>query len=123
LVLVGGQPPGRLPLGPTAWSGRVAYGELCYGAAKSRYAEESRARLNRLVELIPARPLPPEVGPAYGSVRANLEQSGPPIGANDLWIAAHALVENLTLVGSSTREFARIGGLLFENWAGEDESS
>lgn len=98
----------------------VTYGELCYGAAKSRYAEESRGRLNRLVELIPARPLPPGAGPAYGSIRATLEQAGTPIGANDLWIAAHALVEGLTLVSNNLREFSRIDGLLFENWVAVD---
>jgi tRNA(fMet)-specific endonuclease VapC len=39
------------------------------------------------------------------------------IGGNDLWIAAHALTERLTLVTNNEREFRRIAGLRIENWA------
>ena len=46
-----------------------------------------------------------------------LERAGTPIGNNDLWIAAHALAENLILVTNNEREFARIDGLHIENWA------
>jgi tRNA(fMet)-specific endonuclease VapC len=53
---------------------------------------------------------------AYGSLRAQLEQSGRPIGANDLLIAAQALALGYTLVSDNEREFARIDGLRLENW-------
>jgi tRNA(fMet)-specific endonuclease VapC len=42
---------------------------------------------------------------------------GTPIGANDLWIAAHALALDATLVSHNVREFARIDGLRLEDWA------
>jgi tRNA(fMet)-specific endonuclease VapC len=38
------------------------------------------------------------------------------IGANDLWIAAHAIAGGYTLVSDNTREFARVEGLRLENW-------
>jgi tRNA(fMet)-specific endonuclease VapC len=38
------------------------------------------------------------------------------IGNNDLWIAAHAKAEGLTLVTSNEREFRRIAGLKVQNW-------
>ncbi len=38
-----------------------------------------------------------------------------PIGANDLWIACHALTENATLVTHNTGEFEQIGGLSLED--------
>jgi tRNA(fMet)-specific endonuclease VapC len=38
------------------------------------------------------------------------------IGANDLFIAAHALSLALTLVTNNTREFGRIPNLAIENW-------
>jgi tRNA(fMet)-specific endonuclease VapC len=39
------------------------------------------------------------------------------IGANDLFIAAHARSLGLTLVTSNTREFRRVRDLATENWA------
>jgi len=39
------------------------------------------------------------------------------IGANDLFIAAHARFLAMTLVTNNTREFERVQGLKVENWA------
>ncbi|MDB5544871.1 MAG: VapC toxin protein, partial [Hyphomicrobiales bacterium] len=36
---------------------------------------------------------------------------------NDLWIAAHALAGDYTLVTDNMREFDRVEGLRLENWA------
>jgi tRNA(fMet)-specific endonuclease VapC len=49
-------------------------------------------------------------------VRADLERQGQPIGANDLWIAAQALVVEAVLVTDNLREFQRVKGLKLENW-------
>jgi tRNA(fMet)-specific endonuclease VapC len=38
------------------------------------------------------------------------------IGANDLFIAAHARARGLTLVTNNTAEFERVEGLVLENW-------
>jgi tRNA(fMet)-specific endonuclease VapC len=45
-----------------------------------------------------------------------LESKGQMIGNNDLWIAAHALSADLTVVTNSEREFRRIPGLRVQNW-------
>ncbi len=45
-----------------------------------------------------------------------LKEAGTPIGANDLWIACHALAESATLVTHNTREFKRVIGLRVEDW-------
>ncbi|MCU1247276.1 MAG: hypothetical protein JWQ49_305 [Edaphobacter sp.] len=39
------------------------------------------------------------------------------IGANDLFIAAHARCLGLTLVTNNTREFGRVRDLTIENWS------
>ena len=39
------------------------------------------------------------------------------IGANDLFIAAHARSLELTLVTNNTGEFGRVQDLKLENWA------
>ena len=46
-----------------------------------------------------------------------LRGAGTPIGANDLWIASHALADGHTLVTNNTQEFERVPGLILENWA------
>ena len=94
----------------------VSYGELRYGAEKSQQRDKALVILHALIETIIILPLPGEAGVKYGQIRAALERAGTPIGSNDLWIAAHALAENLILVTNNEREFARINGLRIENW-------
>lgn len=106
----------RLQVGEAALS-VITYGELRLGAEKSASRQAVLERLERLVEWVPVLPLPQDAAVCYGHIRATLEREGRPIGANDLWIAAHALAEELTLVSNNTREFKRIPGLLLENWA------
>jgi tRNA(fMet)-specific endonuclease VapC len=53
----------------------------------------------------------------YARQFTRLRSAGTPIGANDLWIACHALAEEATLVTNNTREFERVEGLRLENWA------
>jgi tRNA(fMet)-specific endonuclease VapC len=53
----------------------------------------------------------------YGEIRAFLQRNGTPIGTNDLFIAAHALALDATLVTANEREFRRVPNLRVENWA------
>lgn len=57
-----------------------------------------------------------DVAATYGRIRIALENLGTPIGSNDLWIAAHALSLDMTLVTANVDEFARVEGLCVENW-------
>lgn len=94
----------------------TTYGELIFGAEKSQQPDKALAFLAELISLIPVL-LPDErVGQHYGEVRACLQKAGAPIGNNDLWIAAHALALEATLVTNNTREFERVAGLKVENW-------
>ena len=52
-----------------------------------------------------------------GTVRAATEAAGKPIGAYNLLIAGQALRHKLTLVTAKVREFGRIKGLQWEDWA------
>ena len=97
----------------------ISAGELRYGLSKlpaSKRATELTLRLNALLTAIPVLQLPAEAAQHYGNTRAQLEAAGTPIGGNDLWIAAHALSQNITLVTNNTREFERVAGLKVENW-------
>lgn len=96
----------------------VAAFELWYGVAKSARAEANA----RVVETFFAGPVrllafESEDAKVAGRVRASLESAGKPIGANDILIAAQAVRRSLTLVTANEREFRRVKGLDWEDWA------
>ena len=95
----------------------VSYGELLFGTEKSQHPKPAAERLNRFVEMVPVLPLPDESARHYARIRSGLERAGTPIGANDLWIAAHALASGFILVSNNLREFDRVPGLATANWA------
>lgn len=94
----------------------VNYGELYYGSEKSEHPKKAHAALESLIGIIPVLPLPPEAARQYGHIRAYLEKKGKIIGNNDLWIAAHCLTLNVTLVTNNVKEFQRVPKLRVENW-------
>lgn len=95
----------------------VTYGELYYGAYKSQHSKKNLALLQELASMIPPLPMSTDAAKHYGHTRSILEQKGTPIGNNDLWIAAHALSLEVTLVTNNMKEFVRIPHLRLENWA------
>ena len=62
------------------------------------------------------RSFPDDAAIHYAQIRADLKTRGQMIGANDLFIAAHARSLGLTLVTNNTAEFGRVKGLTLENW-------
>ena len=103
------------PAGDVVMS-EITWGELAYGAEKSRQRDIAMLRLQELATIIPVQPLPIGAGLVYGKFRAALEKAGQVIGGNDLWIAAHAFAASLILVTNNEREFKRIKQLRVENW-------
>ena len=105
----------RLKVGEAAVS-TITYGELLFGAEKSTGREKALEIVGDFISVVRVLPLIPEIARTYGAIRALLESKGQPIGANDLWIAAHAKAMNLTLVTNNAREFDRVPGLKVQNW-------
>jgi tRNA(fMet)-specific endonuclease VapC len=95
----------------------VTWGELLYGAEKSKQRKKVLQLLAEFKTFVPVLPIPETAGNTYGIIRASLESHGQPIGNNDLWIAAHAKAADLTIVTNNEREFRRISGLKVQNWA------
>jgi PIN domain len=56
-----------------------------------------------------------------GDLRATLEAAGTPIGPYDLLIAAQALRTGATLVTANVSEFARVRGLVWQDWTVEGD--
>jgi tRNA(fMet)-specific endonuclease VapC len=96
----------------------ITWGELVYGAQKSKQHKKALELLREFKSFVPVLPIPENTGNTYGAIRALLESKGTPIGNNDLWIAAHAKATGLTLVTNNEREFQRVAGLKIQNWVG-----
>jgi len=104
--------------GARVWVSAVVLYELWYGVAKSARPKENAEDLATFLAG-PVRVLGFEEEDAReaGGVRASLERMGKPIGAYDMLIAGQALSRKLTLVTANAREFGRIKGLVWEDWA------
>ena len=92
--------------------------ELWYGVAKSQRKDSNRQRL----EAFFAGPLEwtlfdEDDAQAAGTVRAELEAAGTPIGAYDVLLAGQARRRGAILVTSNTKEVVRVAGLKWEDWA------
>ena len=88
----------------------VVAAELRYEATKKN-SPRLTSQLEAVLGAIEVLALEAPVDAVYGAIRAGLERTGQPVGANDLLIAAHALALDLTLVTDNGREFSRIDRL------------
>ena len=89
--------------------------ELRFGAAKKGSARFT-AHVEAILSALDILPLEEPVDRHYANIRLHLSLTGQPIGHNDLLIAAHARSHGLVIVTNNEREFARVQGLLVENW-------
>jgi tRNA(fMet)-specific endonuclease VapC len=93
----------------------IVAAELRYGAEKKQSPRLS-AQLEAVLGALEILPLEKPADVSYGSIRAQLERAGKPIGANDLLIAAQALTLGCTIVTDNENEFSRVKYLRVENW-------
>lgn len=95
----------------------ISFAELLKGAERSTKKDAVVRQLEGLARQVPVLY---SVGRSlcehYAVQFTRLKAAGTPIGANDLWIACHALAEGATLVTHNQREFSRVAGLKTETW-------
>ena len=99
-----------------ATSSIVAH-ELWYGVAKSgRVAQNANRLATFLTSAVRVLDFAAEDAKAAGEIRAELERKGKRIGEYDTLIAGQAFARNHILVTANSREFARVKGLVVEDW-------
>ncbi len=94
----------------------ITKSELLYGVEVSPRRQQDDKALTAFLRYVEVLDFRDEAAPHYARIRAQLRTSGTMIGANDLFIAAHARSLGLTLVTNNTREFGRVQNLAIENW-------
>lgn len=95
----------------------ISKAELLFGIELSPRREQDGNALRAFLQYAEVVDFSDRAAIFYAKVRADLQKRGTMIGANDLFIAAHALSLGLTLVTNNTREFRRVRDLVVENWA------
>jgi tRNA(fMet)-specific endonuclease VapC len=95
----------------------ITKSELLFGVEISPRREQDEAALLAFLRHVEVLDFPDEASDHYAKIGADLKSRGAMIGANDLFIAAHARILGLTLVTNSAREFGRVRNLKIENWA------
>jgi tRNA(fMet)-specific endonuclease VapC len=106
---------GTLPVSDVCIS-VITKSELLFGVEVSPRRRQDQAALDAFLNYIEVLDLPDQASLHYAGIRADLRKLGTMIGANDLFIAAHARSLGLTLVTNNTGEFGRVPRLLIENW-------
>jgi tRNA(fMet)-specific endonuclease VapC len=94
----------------------VTKAELLYGVEVSPRRAQDAAALAAFLPYVEALDLTDNAAIHYAEIRADLKKRGEMIGANDLFIAAHARAMGLMLVTNNLAEFERVHGLSLENW-------
>lgn len=94
----------------------VTKAELLYGVEISPRQAQDQLALDAYLRHVAVLELPDKAALHYAQIRGVLKNAGNMIGANDLFIAAHARSIELTLVTNNTEHFQRVPGLSVENW-------
>ena len=94
----------------------ITKSELLFGVEISPRKPQDQAALAAFLDYVEVLDFPDQASCDYAKVRSDLKRRGTMIGANDLFVAAHARSLGLTLVTNNTREFGRVSNLILENW-------
>lgn len=95
----------------------VTLGELIFGAEHSQQVERNLADIEAFSARLEVLPFDSKAAYHFGEIRAASYKVGMPLGPYDMMIAGHARSSGLILVTNNVKEFARVPGLLVENWA------
>jgi tRNA(fMet)-specific endonuclease VapC len=94
----------------------ITFGELIYGARKSKHPEKNIATAYRIAELFPIIDINRGIIEIFGETKAKLVAEGHKIDDMDMLIASTSMYMNLSLVTNNKSHFSRIPDLVLENW-------
>lgn len=94
----------------------VTVSELEYGAAKSKWGQQTGFRMRMFLSAFTILPFSQQDGVKAGQIRAFLEEKGKVIGPYDIQIAAQGVSRGLVVVTHNTREFSRVPDICLEDW-------
>ena len=94
----------------------ITYAELVFGAKRSQNERTNMLKVNRIREIYPVEELNIGIMELFADIKANMYTKAMRIEDLDLFIAATAIYNDLTLVTNNTKHFKNIPLLKLENW-------
>ena len=94
----------------------ITYAELVFGAKRSGNEQKNMLKVNRIREIYPVEELNIGIMELFADIKANMYSKAKRIEDMDLFIAATAIYNDLTLVTNKTKHFRNIPLLKLENW-------
>ena len=94
----------------------ITYAELVFGAKRSQNERTNMLKVNRIREIYPVEELNIGIMELFADIKANMYSKAIRIEDMDLFIAATAIYNDLTLVTNNTKHFRNIPLLKLENW-------
>jgi len=96
----------------------ITLAEILYGIRKSNTKRKERLhKIESICSQLQSFSFDIPAADKYGTIRVYLESRGIPISERDLQIASIAMANDLTVVTHNVKEFGRISGLRFQDWA------
>jgi len=94
----------------------ITLSELYYGAYNSKKIKKNIRNIGKLKKKLYVIESSEAICEHFGRIKVSLKDKGNIIDDADIFIAACALVEDVTLVTNNEKHFERIEGLRIENW-------
>ena len=94
----------------------ITYAELVFGTKRSQNERTNMLKVNRIREIYPVEELNIGIMELFADIKANMYSKAMRIEDLDLFIAATAIYNDLTLVTNNTKHFKNIPLLKLENW-------
>jgi len=94
----------------------ITYAELIFGAKRSQNEQQNMIKVRHIRDLYPIEELNEGVMEVFADIKAKMFNNGMRIEDMDLFIAATAIYNDLTLVTNNVKHFEKIPYLKLENW-------
>ncbi len=94
----------------------ISYGELVFGAKKSKFVDKNLRTVNLIKEIFPLVDVNCDAMDVFGEIKAFAQKSGKPIDDMDLLIASTAIANGFTLVTHNIKHFENIPNLKLVDW-------
>jgi len=94
----------------------ITYAELVFGAKRSGNEQKNMLKVNRIREIYPVEELNIGIMEVFADIKTKMYAQAIRIEDMDLFIAATAIYNDLTLVTNNTKHFKNIPLLELENW-------
>ena len=96
----------------------ITYQEMQYGLLGKKASPKHAVMVSEFLKRVDdVLPWDRRAVDATTEIKKQLMAKGAPIGNNDTAIAGHAIATGCILVTNNVREFSRVEGLVFEDWA------